>query len=100
MLKAILLSSIAGILGTGLGGIMGLLFLQGSKRALSYLMAFAAGVMAGVAAFELIPEALLTLSVWEAMLGVGAGAVLVMMLQFPIDHACRAQKSPAAKAMR
>lgn len=86
MIHAMVLSAAAGVLGTGLGGLIGILFLQASSRILPGLIAFAAGIMSGVAAFELIPEALHLLSVWNTVLGVGAGAVLVLLLQLPVEH--------------
>lgn len=93
ILSAVFLSAAAGVLGTGLGGLLGLIFLRRSRRALPYLMAFAAGVMAGVAAFELIPEAMLYLSVWETLLGTAAGAAAVMLLQLPVDRICETSVS-------
>ncbi len=47
----------AGVVGTGLGGLIGLLFKSSSNKIISCVLNFAAGVMIAVVFFELIPEA-------------------------------------------
>ena len=80
MFLPVLYSALAGIVGTGLGGVLGLAFLRKNNRMLAVLLAFAAGIMAGISCFDLIPEALKLLPVWDAALGAGAGALLVALL--------------------
>lgn len=55
MLKTIIMASAAGIIGTGIGGILGLLFGASSKKAMSYVLSFASGVMLSIVCFDLIP---------------------------------------------
>ena len=50
-------TAIAGVGGTGLGGLLGALLQRDSKRTVSLLLSFAAGIMMGVVCFDLIPEA-------------------------------------------
>lgn len=52
------LSLIAGVVGTGLGGIIGALLKNGGGRVMGRVLGFAGGVMMGVVAFEMIPEAI------------------------------------------
>lgn len=52
------LSLIAGVAGTGLGGVIGVLFKNRSARVMGRVLGFAGGVMAGVVAFEMIPESI------------------------------------------
>ena len=69
----ITITLIAGVCGTGLGGLFGALFKGGSEKTVSVLLNFAAGVMLSLVFFDLIPEALrnggLVLSLLGLMLG-------------------------------
>jgi ZIP family zinc transporter len=89
-LLIILLSVIAGIGGTGLGGIIGFFAAGKGARLMSLVLAFAGGVMAGVVAFEMIPETLeamhdagmessAAVAAVAAVLG-GAGAIFLVHL--------------------
>lgn len=52
------LSLVAGVVGTGLGGVIGAMLKRGGGRTMGRVLSFAGGVMAGVVAFEMIPEAI------------------------------------------
>lgn len=53
----ILVTFIAGCVGTGIGGLIGALFKKDSKKVVSLLLSFAAGVMLAVVCFDLLTEA-------------------------------------------
>lgn len=53
----LLISLGAGVLGTGVGGALGLLFKKSGNKAISSVLNFASGVMLAVVCFDLIPEA-------------------------------------------
>lgn len=52
----IIVTAIAGVCGTGLGGIIGATLKKDSTKAVSLLLAFAGGVMLAIVCFELIPD--------------------------------------------
>ena len=51
-------TALAGIGGTGLGGIVGALLQKDSRRTVSLLLSFAGGVMLSVVCFDLVTEAI------------------------------------------
>ncbi|MEE1327475.1 MAG: ZIP family metal transporter, partial [Oscillospiraceae bacterium] len=53
-------TALAGIGGTGLGGIVGALLQKDSRRTVSLLLSFAGGVMLSVVCFDLVTEAIET----------------------------------------
>lgn len=53
----ILVTAIAGIGGTGLGGMVGAIIRKDSTKVVSLLLAFAGGIMMAIVCFDLIPEA-------------------------------------------
>ena len=86
MLKTLLVASAAGIIGTGLGGIIGMFFGNSSKKALSSLLSFAGGVMLSIVCFDLIPEALSLSSVLITAVSIFLGILVVQALNTVIDH--------------
>ena len=54
----IILTAIAGIVGTGLGGVVSIFVKKDSKFIVSLLLAFASGVMLAIVCFDLIVEAI------------------------------------------
>lgn len=53
----VIITAIAGVVGTGLGGLLGAVLQQDSSKIVSLLLSFAGGVMLAVVCFDLIPEA-------------------------------------------
>lgn len=68
----LVLSLVAGVIGTGLGGILGVLLKNRGAKAMGRVLSFAGGVMVGVVAFEMIPESMEA----TASLGKGGGVAL------------------------
>lgn len=54
----ILITAIAGVGGTGIGGLIGALFDRNSEKAVSLLLSFAGGVMTSVVCFDLLEDAI------------------------------------------
>ena len=76
----IMTTALAGVGGTGLGGLIGALLQKDSKRTVSLLLSFAGGVMPSVVCFDLVTEAIETdVGIWivvGAMLYVVFGEIL------------------------
>ena len=83
----ILTTALAGVVGTGLGGLLGALLQKDSNRTASLLLAFAGGVMLSVVCFDLITEAVETnVGLWVAMLSVAMGVAVIFLLNHLIDR--------------
>ena len=53
----LILSLVAGIVGTGLGGVVGVLLKNKGNKIMGRVLSFAGGVMVGVVTFEMLPDA-------------------------------------------
>jgi len=83
----LLTTAIAGVAGTGLGGLIGALFRKESNQTVSLLLSFAGGVMLSVVCFDLILEALETnVGVWVVIFAVLLGVVVIYALNTLIDR--------------
>jgi len=82
--NVLILSTLAG-LATALGGLVVLVKKPG-KRLLGALMGLAAGVMLGLSFLKLLSEALDITGLHVAVLGFGAGAILMSILDFALPH--------------
>ena len=75
----LLLSAIAGVIGTGIGGVLGAYVKDKSPSAVGDMLAFAAGIMLGVTAFEMLPEAVKIADVFSVKI---YGKLLVVAMAF------------------
>ena len=87
----IIISTISGVIGTGLGGFLGTVFKKDNSKIVSLLLSFAGGIMLAIVCFELIPEALFPegaesgTPLYIVILGVILGFVSVYLLNMIID---------------
>lgn len=87
----VLITAIAGIGGTGIGGLVGALLRRDSSKIVSLLLAFAGGVMMAVVCFDLIPGAFrpegaaADMPLSTVILGVISGYLLIYLLNYLID---------------
>ncbi len=87
----IVITAVAGVGGTGLGGAVGALLKRDSSRIVSLLLAFAGGIMTGVVCFDMISGALEPdgatepVSVFFVAAGVLFGYVVIWLLNLWID---------------
>ncbi len=86
----LLITFVAGVGGTGVGGLLGVILTRDSSKIVSLLLSFAGGVMMSVVCFDLVPGALKpegveTMPLWIVILGIAAGYILVALLNRLID---------------
>ena len=88
----LIITAIAGVGGTGVGGLLGAVLQRNSNKIVSLLLAFAGGVMMAVVCFDLIPEAFFPDGAEEEMplllviFGVLFGFVIIYLLNRLIDQ--------------
>ena len=84
-------TALAGIGGTGLGGIIGALLQKDSKRVVSLLLSFAGGVMISVVCFDLVVEAVET----QVGLSIAVGAIaLGVAITYLLNHLIDRRTNP------
>ena len=79
----ILTTAIAGVVGTGLGGLVGAMLQKDSNRTVSLLMSFAGGVMLSVVCFDLVAEAIATSCALAFRTGAAAAIALPPQIEVP-----------------
>ena len=78
---------IAGVMGTGLGGLIGALLQKDSNRTVSLLLSFAGGVMLAVVCFDLAVEAIETGVGISTVIGsIAIGVAVIYFLNWLIDR--------------
>ena len=83
----ILTTAIAGVVGTGLCGLIGALLQKDSNRTVSLLLSFAGGVMLSVVCFDLITESIETgVGVLTVIAAVAIGVLVIYLLNDIIDN--------------
>lgn len=83
----IVITTLAGVVGTGLGGLLGALFKKDSNRTVSLLLSFAGGVMLSVVCFDLITEAINTgVDIFVVIGSVMFGVFVIFGLNYLIDR--------------
>ena len=83
----ILVTALAGVAGTGLGGLVGALLQKNSNKMVSLLLSFAGGVMLSVVCFDLVVEAIETnTGVLIVALAIALGVAITYLLNYLIDR--------------
>lgn len=86
----IVITLIAGVGGTGLGGLVGAIVNKDSEKTVSFLLSFAGGVMVSVVCFDLILDAItqiqeLNFNISYVILVIFIGYAVIYMLNYWID---------------
>lgn len=83
----IMTTALAGVGGTGLGGMIGAMLQKDSKRTVSLLLSFAGGVMLSVVCFDLVIEAIETnVGIWIVVGSIAFGVAATYFLNYLIDR--------------
>ena len=83
----IVTTALAGVAGTGLGGLVGALLQKDSKRTVSLLLSFAGGVMLSVVCFDLVSEAIETeIGILTVIGAIALGVAVTYFLNYLIDR--------------
>ena len=79
-------TALAGVAGTGLGGLIGAILQKNSSRTVSLLLSFAGGVMLSVVCFDLITEAIETnVGLFVVIGSIALGVAIIYLLNHLID---------------
>lgn len=89
----ILFSILAGVCGTGLGGLVTVVIGKHSKNMTGGLLAFAAGVMISVVCFGLLPESYVLSDIYTMILGLVLGIFVITLLNMVFDAASVVQQN-------
>lgn len=92
LLKTTLLGLFFGTFGTTIGGFIGVTFKNTSKKFLSFILEFAAGLMIAIVCFDLVPEALELSNLGYTLVGIIAGVVTMMFFDNIIKNKYNAKK--------
>ena len=80
-------TAIAGVVGTGLGGLIGAVLQKDSNRVVSLLLSFAGGVMLSVVCFDLVTEAIETnVGIFTVIGSIALGVIIIYLLNYLIDR--------------
>ena len=83
----ILTTALAGVGGTGLGGLVGAMLQKDSEKTVSLLLSFAGGVMLSVVCFDLVTEAIETqVGIGIVVAAIAFGVAVTYFLNYLIDR--------------
>ena len=83
----IITTALAGVGGTGLGGIIGAILQKDSRKTVSLLLSFAGGVMLSVVCFDLVTEAIASnMGIWTVVSAITLGVAVTYLLNYLIDR--------------
>lgn len=85
ILKTTFLGLFFGTFGTTLGGIIGVVIQKHSNKFLSFILAFASGLMMAVICFDLLPEALGISNIINVIIGTIIGIVAMIFCDLLVE---------------
>lgn len=85
IIKTTLIGLFFGTFGTTLGGIIGIKFKNPSQKFLSFILAFASGLMIAIVCFDLLPEAFGLTRLSTVFLGIILGIGTMMFCDLVVD---------------
>jgi len=85
-MEILLLTTMVGIVGMGLGGLIAALLGNVSSKVMCWMLSFAGGVMISIVCFELIPEGIELGGMAVTILGLVLGIIIVMGFHHLLDR--------------
>ena len=93
IVKTTLIGLFFGTFGTTIGGIIGTKFKNPSNKILSFVLAFASGLMIAIVCFDLLPEAFNLSTLPTVFLGIILGIILMMVCDMLVDKKFTSSKN-------
>ncbi len=87
ILDITLIGFLAGIIGTGSGGLLALLLRKPKNELLSFVLGFAGGIMLAIVFTDLLPEAIEIGGFTTALFGLVMGTILILLIDLYLPHA-------------
>ena len=84
-MQIIILSALAGLIGTGLGGFVSVMLGKRTPNMTCWLLSFASGVMLSIVCFGLMPEAAEMANTGVLVFGLIMGIIIIMVLSRIVD---------------
>ncbi|WP_051530988.1 ZIP family metal transporter [Clostridiisalibacter paucivorans] len=75
------ISTLVGVIGTGIGGIISVLLVRPNKTLLDTLMGLTGGIMLSIVTFDLLPEAENIGGIYIEIMGITIGVVVVLFIE-------------------
>ena len=85
ILKTTLLGVFFGTFGTTMGGLLWIFIKKNSNKFLSFILAFASGLMMAVICFDLIPESLEITNITYSLLGIIIGIIVMFFCDLLVE---------------
>ena len=81
ILKVTLIGLMAGVLGTGLGGVLSGIFKKSVDRYIDFFMGLSGGIMLAVVVFDLMKEAIELKGIWITVIATFMGVIVTMLIK-------------------
>lgn len=85
ILKVTLIGLLAGVLGTGAGGILSAIFRKEVDKYINFFMGLSGGIMLAVVVFDLMKESMSSMGVMNTVLFTFMGVILTMIIKEMLD---------------
>ena len=85
ILKITLIGLLAGVIGTGFGGIISAFFKKNVDKYLDFFMGISGGIMLAVVVFDLMKESMSMMGVSSTVVFTFVGALLTMYIKTKLD---------------
>lgn len=81
IIKITLIGLIIGVIGTGIGGLLAVIFNEKASKYMSFFMGLSGGIMLSIVAFDLVPEAIENISMVNSVGLILVGAILTKIIK-------------------